>query len=61
MTNLCGSGGSASPKPMTGMVNALGTTRSTSCYQPLVTPVAKRRRMSYKLSTFPDYQLPLHP
>jgi predicted aspartyl protease len=32
MTNLCGSGGSASPKPITGMVNALGTTRST-CYQ----------------------------
>ena len=24
-------------------------------------PVAKRRRISYRLSTFPDYQLPLHP
>ncbi len=24
-------------------------------------PVAKRRRISYRLSTFPDYQLPLYP
>jgi hypothetical protein len=36
--------------------NAFHVVRSTTCH-----PVAKRRRISYRLSTFPDYQLSLLP
>jgi hypothetical protein len=36
--------------------NAFHLVLSTTCHS-----LAKRRRISYRLSTFPDYQLPLYP
>jgi hypothetical protein len=36
--------------------NAFHLVVLTTCH-----PVAKRRRISYRLSTFADYQLPLYP